>query len=89
MEQYKTDAQTAMNHIGKLHDELAEQFMDVWRKIPTFGGPVDREVRVYADGLGNWVRGNDTWSFEVSPSVLDVLSIWSWCGLLQNADDNN
>jgi hypothetical protein len=26
---------------------------------------VDREVRIYLDGLGNWVRANDTWSFEV------------------------
>ncbi|KAF8493609.1 terpenoid synthase [Gautieria morchelliformis] len=64
MEQYNTDAQTAMNYIGKLHDELDEQFCDVWRKIPTFGGPVDREIRTYLDGVANWVRANDTWSFE-------------------------
>ncbi|KAF8474316.1 isoprenoid synthase domain-containing protein [Gautieria morchelliformis] len=64
MEQYNTDAQTAMNCLGKLHDELAEQFCDVWMKIPTFGGPVDREIRTYLDGVANWVRANDTWSFE-------------------------
>jgi Delta6-protoilludene synthase len=65
MEQYKTDAQTAMNCVGTLHDELSEQFCDAWMKIPTFWGPVDREIRTYLDGLANWVRANDTWSFEV------------------------
>ncbi|KAF8481434.1 terpenoid synthase [Gautieria morchelliformis] len=54
MEQYNTDVQTAMNCIGQLHDELAEQFSDVWMKIPTFGGPVDREIRTYLDGVANW-----------------------------------
>jgi Delta6-protoilludene synthase len=65
MEQYSIDRQTAMDCIGKLHDDLVEQFFATWKKIPTFGGPVDREIRTYVDGLANWVRGSDCWSFEV------------------------
>jgi hypothetical protein len=26
-------------------------------------------VRIYTDGLGNWVRGYDQWSFEVEISA--------------------
>ena len=65
MHQFNMDPQTAMNYISDLHDKLARQFLDQWMRIPTFGGPLDLEVITYCDGLGNWVRANDTWSFEV------------------------
>lgn len=64
MRQFHMDAQEAMDYIGALHDELVDEFLQTWHAIPTFGGPLDREVRIYCDGLGNWVRGNDAWSFE-------------------------
>jgi hypothetical protein len=66
MHQYNLDAQGAMNWISDLHDGIVDEFLQVWKALPTFGGPVDREIRTYADGLGNWVRANDQWSFEVS-----------------------
>ncbi|KAJ7637838.1 terpenoid synthase [Mycena rosella] len=65
MHQYNMNPQQAMNWIGDLHDEIAEEFLNTWDSVPTFGpGPVDREIRTYVDGLGNWVRANDQWSFE-------------------------
>lgn len=65
MNQFKIAPQAAINYISDLHDKLAIQFLDEWKNIPTFGGPLDLEVRTYCHGLGNWVRANDTWSFEV------------------------
>ncbi|KAJ7474144.1 hypothetical protein FB451DRAFT_1398142 [Mycena latifolia] len=64
MHQYNMNHQQAMNWISDLHDEIVDEFLALWESIPTFGGPLDREVRTYADGLGNWVRANDAWSFE-------------------------
>ncbi|KAJ7650918.1 terpenoid synthase [Roridomyces roridus] len=64
MNQYRMDVQDAMNWIGDLHDKIVDEFMVTWRSFPTFGGPVDREIRTYLDCLGNWVRANDSWSFE-------------------------
>jgi len=64
MHQYNLDTQGAMNWISDLHDDIVDEFLEVWKTVPTFGGPVDREIRTYLDGLGNWVRGNDSWSFE-------------------------
>ncbi|KAJ6555571.1 terpenoid synthase [Mycena vulgaris] len=64
MHQYHMNAQQAMNWISDLHDDIVKEFLDAWDSLPTFGGPVDREIRTYVDGLGNWVRANDAWSFE-------------------------
>lgn len=66
MRQFNTDIQAAINWIGDLHDRIAKEFLDEWKNIPTYGGPLDLEVRTYCYGLGNWVRANDSWSFEVS-----------------------
>ncbi|KAJ7611371.1 terpenoid synthase [Mycena polygramma] len=64
MHQYNLEAQDAINWISDLHDNIADEFLQVWKTLPTFGGPIDREIRTYVDGLGNWVRANDQWSFE-------------------------
>ncbi|KAJ6474479.1 terpenoid synthase [Mycena vitilis] len=64
MHQYNLEAQGAINWISDLHDNIADEFLQIWKTLPTFGGPIDREIRTYVDGLGNWVRANDQWSFE-------------------------
>lgn len=70
MHQFKLDPQAAMSYMSDLHHDIATQFLDEWNKIPTFGGPLDLDVRTYCDGLGNWVRANDSWSFEVRFRIL-------------------
>ncbi|KAJ7887289.1 hypothetical protein B0H14DRAFT_3430775 [Mycena olivaceomarginata] len=47
-----------------IFDQLTEKFWEAWDRIPTYNGPLDLQVRIYTDGLGNWVRGYDQWSFE-------------------------
>ncbi|KAJ7071627.1 hypothetical protein C8F01DRAFT_974399, partial [Mycena amicta] len=60
--------QQAMNWIGDLHDQMVNNYLQAFQELPTFGGPpvLDRDLRTYVDGLGNWVRANDTWHYEVS-----------------------
>lgn len=65
MHEFQMDVQSAINWISDLHDNLVSQFLDKWKEIPTFGDSIANEVRTYVDGLGNWVRANDSWSFEV------------------------
>ena len=69
MHQFDMDVHGSIAWISRHHDGLVKQFKAQWKKIPTFGGPIDREVRTYCDGLGNWVRANECWSFEVRASV--------------------
>ncbi|KAF7309111.1 Terpene cyclase [Mycena kentingensis (nom. inval.)] len=64
MHQYHLDVQQAMDWIGDLHDDIAADFLQTWHQIPSFGAAVDRDLRTYVHGLGNWVRANDSWSFE-------------------------
>lgn len=52
----------ALEWISDLHDNLAEEFLDAYKRLPS---SMDPEFATYVDGLGNWVRANDSWSFEV------------------------
>lgn len=40
------------------------KFLNNADKVPSFGPKLDPQVARYVDGLGNWVRANDQWSFE-------------------------
>ncbi|KAI3614315.1 hypothetical protein WG66_000253, partial [Moniliophthora roreri] len=65
MDSHGTDVQGALNYISSLHDRLSKEFLETLPNVPTFGdATVDYEVSVYIEGLGNWVRANDCWSFE-------------------------
>ena len=57
--------QDALDKIAEWHQELADQFLAVYYgKLPSWGSDIDAEIRRYLDGIGNWVRANDAWSFE-------------------------
>ncbi|KAF9034645.1 terpenoid synthase [Hymenopellis radicata] len=64
MHQLGLDIHSALQWISNLHDDLVAKFLNAWDHIPVYGGPLDFEVRTYTEGLGNWVRANDQWSFE-------------------------
>ncbi|KAH8981004.1 terpenoid synthase [Lactarius akahatsu] len=66
MYQHKTDIQGAMNWVHDRHKGLEAKFMDLYENnIPKFGEPVDTELARYVDGIGNLVRANDQWNFEI------------------------
>jgi hypothetical protein len=64
MLQEKTDVHGAMRYISDMHDRLADLFLENYKKLPSWGEPIDSWASRYVDGLGNWVRANDAWSFE-------------------------
>ncbi|KAF7432702.1 hypothetical protein PC9H_004644 [Pleurotus ostreatus] len=64
IQQFGMNIQDAMDYIGKLNERLVDQFLEQWNRIPVFGGSVDAEIGDYCNMLGEWVRGNDSWSFE-------------------------
>ena len=67
MHELQTDIGGALEWISKLHDQLSEQFLSDFAAVGSFGDPIlDAQVATYIDGLGNWVRANDSWSFEVN-----------------------
>jgi len=65
--------QEAMDWTGRFHDELVDSFLAEFQRLPQFpdeSEAVNRDVRDYANALGNWVRGCDQWSFEVRTHVV-------------------
>ncbi|KAF7984104.1 hypothetical protein HWV62_16714 [Athelia sp. TMB] len=67
----KTDLAGAIQWISNAHDELVDRFLktreDVLNHqngVPSWGKDIDHQVAAYIDGLGNWVKGHDEWSFE-------------------------
>ena len=55
----------AINHITSMHDSMASRFIALSKTLPSFGSPeVDEMASRYVDGLGNWIRANECWSFE-------------------------
>ncbi|KAF9067337.1 terpenoid synthase [Rhodocollybia butyracea] len=64
MNQYKLDVQGAMDWIGRHHDEIADRVLEIYRNLPDWGPVIDPQIRRYCDGMGNWVRGCDSWDFH-------------------------
>ncbi|KAJ6519123.1 terpenoid synthase [Mycena sanguinolenta] len=61
----KLSVQEAIDRVSTIYDDLAAQFLAVFNSLPSFdSAAVDSMVRHYVDGLGNWIRANDCWSFE-------------------------
>ncbi|KAF7432704.1 hypothetical protein PC9H_004646 [Pleurotus ostreatus] len=64
IQQFRLTIQGAMDYIGDLNARLVDEFLEKWNHIPVFDGPVDTDIRAYCVMLAEWVRGNDSWSFE-------------------------
>lgn len=67
VKELRIPVQEAFDWIGRYHDGLVDQFLSIYgNKIPVFeDDKVNAELKEYLDGVGNWVRANDCWSFEV------------------------
>jgi Delta6-protoilludene synthase len=66
----KTDVAGGIQWISDIHDEIVDNFLrlreDVIHKtngFPSWGEEIDRQVELYVDGLGMWIRGHDEWNF--------------------------
>ncbi|TFK38579.1 terpenoid synthase [Crucibulum laeve] len=64
MREHKLNLQDAVNWIGRYADSCVDKFLSEMRHVPSFGPEIDEKVKIYIDGLGQWVRGSDDWSFE-------------------------
>lgn len=58
------DLQEALDWLKVYNDEIVSKFLSDLQVIPSWGTDIDSRVKVYIDGLGQWVRGNNDWSYE-------------------------
>ncbi|KAI0062676.1 terpenoid synthase [Artomyces pyxidatus] len=64
MHHEKIDIQGAMDWVVRYYKEVETRFMELYEQVPKFGELIDSQLAIYIDGLGNWVRACDQWSFE-------------------------
>jgi len=72
------DLHEALSWIGDFHDRLSSCFKKQFSNLqylPEASDTVKRGVLEYADDLGNWVRANDQWSFEVRTHMFSCMAI--------------
>ena len=64
MHEHDTDVNGAMLWIEDHLCTVGERFHAAMAALPQFEEPLNSQVREYCDGLGQWVRALDAWSFE-------------------------
>jgi len=64
MHELDMDVDGAMFWVADLLKEIENKFLEAMAALPTWGEPIDSQVKQYCDGVANWVRGNYEWSFE-------------------------
>ncbi|KZS92146.1 terpenoid synthase [Sistotremastrum niveocremeum HHB9708] len=64
MNQYNLSIQDAMDWVGGLFEDIVQKFLKGLEEVPSWGPDIDNRVEQYIEGLGNWVRGHEVWSFE-------------------------
>lgn len=63
--QFDLSLQTSVDAVGSLCKLCIDRFERDSTNLPSFGDPeIDRQVRLYADGLADWIVGSLHWSFE-------------------------
>jgi len=56
--------QEAITWIGAWNDGIVQDFLHCKDSLSSWGEDIDSQGRQHVDGLAQWVRGNDDWSFE-------------------------
>jgi len=64
MREFNVDHSGAMKWLDTYIGDIVSTFLSDQKRLPSWNEEVDKKVKVYVDGLGHWVRGNDDWSFE-------------------------
>ncbi|KAH7928993.1 terpenoid synthase [Leucogyrophana mollusca] len=64
MYDFDLDLDGALAWIDKYCQALEAEFMENAIRVPSWGEEIDAQVARYIDGLGNWARANEAWSFE-------------------------
>ncbi|KAG8216688.1 isoprenoid synthase domain-containing protein [Butyriboletus roseoflavus] len=64
MHEQGLDLQDAVNAVGDLCKRAIDRFTHDRANLPSWGPTIDADVRVYVDGLADWIVGSLHWSFE-------------------------
>ena len=58
------DIQGAIDWLDRYIADVLAEFLDNVTNMPSWSEDVDRRVKIYVDGIAQWVRGTTDWTFE-------------------------
>lgn len=64
MHEQGLDLQDAVDVVGDYCKRAIDRFVHDRARLPSWGPTIDADVRVYVDGLADWIVGSLHWSFE-------------------------
>ena len=60
------DLQGAVDFVGELCKQSIDRFEHDRHTVPSWGPEIDHDVRVYIQGLQDWIVGSLHWSFDTT-----------------------
>jgi hypothetical protein len=57
------DLQQAVDRIGELCKQTIDTFVENQARVPSWGDDIDQDVKLYVNGLQEWIVGSLHWSF--------------------------
>lgn len=64
MKEQNLDIQGAIDWLEMYAADVHKGFLENVARVPSWDEDANKKVKVYVDGLAQWVRGNDDWTFE-------------------------
>jgi hypothetical protein len=58
------DLQSAVDFVGEMCKSTIDRFISERDNLPSWGPEIDRQVKIYVQGLADWIVGSLHWSFE-------------------------
>lgn len=55
--------QQAVDRIGELCKQTIDAFIENQARVPSWGDDIDQDVKLYVNGLQEWIAGSLHWSF--------------------------
>jgi hypothetical protein len=55
--------QQAVDRIGDLCKQTIDSFVENQARVPSWGDEIDKDVKLYVNGLQEWIVGSLHWSF--------------------------
>ena len=55
--------QEAVDRVGEVYKQALDSFIENQKRVPSWGDNIDKDVKLYINGLQEWIVGSIHWSF--------------------------
>lgn len=55
--------QEAVDRVGEVYKQTLDTFIESQKRIPSWGDSIDKDVKLYVNGMQEWIVGSINWSY--------------------------